>query len=188
MRFSIFQFLRILAYTIVGFVIIFGAKLYLSSLLDVLNLIVGISLLYGSVTSFMLSIRRKAYKNEDNHVATHALIIIFSIIILISKYLFKDNSFIIICTLWGVAAIVSGSVRLNATLYEISEKKFKGLEVIETIESIVEIILAITLILDPQSHVETHLILLGASNVLFALILLVHEIKMRIQFKKVLNK
>ncbi len=188
MKYYIFKSIRILAYIIVGITLIIGAYTFLDNLLNYLNYIVGITVLYGSTTAFILAIDRKAYKNEDNHVGTHLLIMIFSIIIILSKYINKDIEFSLICTLWGISAIITGSVRLNGSIYDIARREFKGVNLIECVESVVEIILAVALILNPSDHVKTHIILLGISNILFAIILLIHEIKFKRKINEVLDK
>lgn len=188
MKYYILKIIRIIAYVIVGIVLILGSYFFLDNLVNYLNLIVGLSLFYGSLTSFLLSIKRRSFEHEDNHVASHALTIIFSVVILISKYLFSDVEFSLICSLWGVTAIINGSLRLNKSIYEINKKEISGSNIIETIESVIEIVLAIILILNPEAHVKTHIILLGLSNILFAIILFVHEFKYRMQINKVLNK
>ncbi len=188
MKYYILKSIRILAYIVVGVVLIIGAYNFLDNLLNYLNLIVGIAVLYGSTTAFVLAINRKAYKNEDNHVGTHLLIIIFSIIIILSKYVNKDLEFSLICTLWGISAIITGSVRINGSIYDLARKELKGVNLVECLESIIEIVLAVVLILNPAEHVKTHIVLLGASNILFAVILLVHEIKFKKEVNKVLEK
>jgi len=188
MKYYVLKSIRILAYIIVGIILIIGAYNFLDNLLNYLNLIVGIAVLYGSTTAFVLAINRKAYKNEDNHVGTHFLIMIFSIIIILSKYFNEDLEFSLICTLWGISAIITGSIRINGSIYDLARKELKGVNLVEFIESVVEIVLAVVLILNPEEHVKTHIVLLGASNILFAIILLVHEIKFKREVNKVLDK
>ncbi len=187
-KYKILRITRIVVYYIVGIFIILGSYLFQDLIKDNLNLLVGISLFYDSNAALISSLKRKAYNQEENHIATHGINIIFSIIIILSKYIFIENTFSIICTLWGISAIIGGSSRLNITIHEIAHKKFKIIELIETLESIVEISLSVFLILDPIEHLHSHVLLLGLSSLLVAIILNVHEVKNHILYAKIGNK
>jgi uncharacterized membrane protein HdeD (DUF308 family) len=187
-KYKILRITRIIVYYIVGIFIILGSYLFQDIIKDNLNLLVGVSLFYDSTAALISSIKRKAYNQEENHIGTHGLNIIFSILIIISKYIFGDNTFYIICTLWGISAIINGSVRLNITIHEIAHKKFKLIECIETIESIIEIALSVFLILDPIEHLHSHVLLLGLSSLLVAIILNVHEIKNYLLYSRLVKK
>ncbi len=182
-KYRFLRLTRIIVYFIVGTYIILGSYLFVDMIKNNLNLLVGISLFYDSTAAEISSIKRKAYNQEENHIGTHLISMIFSFIIILSKYIFIDKSFYIICSLWGVSAIINGSVRLNITVHQIAHKKFKGIEIVETLEAIIEIALSVFLILDPIEHLHSHLLLLGLSSILVAIILSVHEIKNHYLYK-----
>lgn len=186
-KYKFLRLTRIIVYFIVGIYIILGSYFFIDTIKNYLNLLVGISLFYDSTAAEISSIKRKAYNQEENHIGTHFISMIFSFIIILSKYIFKDESFYIICSLWGVSAIINGSVRLNISVHKIAHKKFKGIEIIETLEAIIEIALSVFLILDPIEHLHSHLLLLGLSSILVAIILTVHEIKNYYLYKNVTN-
>lgn len=184
-KYKFLRLTRIIVYFIVGSYIILGSYFFKDTIKNNLNLLVGISLFYDSTAAEIASIKRRAYNQEENHIGTHFISMIFSFIIILSKYIFNDESFYIICSLWGVSAIINGSVRLNISVHQIAQKKFKGIEIIETFEAIVEIALSVFLILDPIEHLHSHLLLLGLSSLLVAIILSVHEMKNYYLYKNV---
>ena len=172
-----FRLFRFLLNIVIGLWILVGAKVNKNVLLEYLSYIVGGSLFVETLVSISHDIINKKYNNDENHMASHIITLIISIMILLIRPIYRDPRLEITCILWGICAIMSSSLNLNFTIYEIAHKEFKTLEFIEMLEALLEIGLSILLIMEPANHVDVHIYLLGIEYILEALLTAFHFIK-----------
>ncbi len=172
-----FRLFRFILNIIIGLWIIIGARVNKEFLLEYLSYIVGGSLFIESLVSIIHDITNKKYNNDENHMASHIIALVISIMILLIRPIYKGPNLEITCILWGICAIMSSSLNLNFSIYEIAHKEFKTIEFIEMCESLLEIGLSILLIMEPEGHVDTHIYLLGFEYILESLITMFHFIK-----------
>ena len=172
-----FRLFRFVLNIFIGLWILIGAKVEKKFIIEYLSYIVGASLFVESVISLIHDIIKKKYNNDENHMGSHIVSLIISIMILLIRPIYKEPKLELTCILWGISAIMSSSLNLNFTIYEITHKEFRFIEFIEMIESIAEIALSILLIMEPDNHVDTHIILLGVEYILESVLTAFHFIK-----------
>ena len=143
---------KIVFYVPIGIIII----IFRNNLIDNLSLIVGIPMLVFSFESLIYEIVSKNYRNESNRLGEELIKIILSATII---FAFDDNVEMI-SIIWGIIAIITALKELSKSIYEIVNKR-KMLFFIVIAHSIVQIVFAILLIVEPSEHVTFHLILLG---------------------------
>lgn len=171
MKNNVARVLKIFLYLFTGVLIILSSIFIFDSFVNYINYIVGISLVVGSTSSLVFDIRKKRYEHDENHIASHFMLIVFGLIILLSKPVLNKVDLELVCTLWGVAVIINSCLRLDLSVYEIFNKE---VHILETIEAFAEIVLGILLILHPESHVKFHIILLGIEFILESSAQLLH--------------
>lgn len=125
-------------------------------LIDYLSYIVGIPMLILSLEGLVYEVVNKSYKTMHNRLGEEVIKIILSVLII---FAFDDNV-LIISIIWGIIAILQAVKELSKSIYEINyQKNYKYL--ILLIQTVLEIIFAILLIIEPEEHVSFHLVLLG---------------------------
>lgn len=156
---------KMLIYFILGIIII----IFRIELKKYLYLVVGIPVLVLAIEGMTYEILTKSYLKKHNHIGAELLRLILSVIIIF----FLKNDLILICIIWGIIAILSSTREFGQCIYKLTEKRSIIIS-IQLLESIFQTVFAILLIIDPEEHVNFHLILLGvemeleASRILFS--------------------
>ncbi|MBR6072396.1 MAG: hypothetical protein IKP77_06185 [Acholeplasmatales bacterium] len=140
-------------------------------LINYLSLIVGIPMLIVSIEGLIYEIAIHSYKTEHNRIGEEIIKIILSVLIIFAF----DNNVEIISIIWGVIAILQAVKELSKAIYELT---YGGnpLFLLLLLQTIIQIIFAILLIIEPEEHVSLHLVLLGvemeleSSRILFTFI------------------
>jgi uncharacterized membrane protein HdeD (DUF308 family) len=166
-------FIRIFLYITFGLILIIGEANDAIFVTYNLNLIVGIPLLIGSLSHLYSDFKRCKYKSVDNFFGGEIIIAVLSILAIFYPLLKKsfEEEIIFICIVWGVIAILNGSRDFSHVIYYINSKEPY---IYSLIESIIMIILALLLILDPLEHVKLHIIVLGIEFLIEAAEVCIH--------------
>ncbi|MCR5786420.1 MAG: hypothetical protein K6G28_01805 [Acholeplasmatales bacterium] len=165
--------IRLTLYALIGLLLIIGELNELPFIIDNLNIIVGTPLLIGSVSHMISDFKEGKHMKHDNFFGGEFIVTILSVIILFYPLLGKqkNDEIIFICIAWGVIAILNGSRDFSHVIYYINSKKPY---VYSLIESVIMVVLAIMLILDPMEHVKLHIIVLGIEFLIEALEVVIH--------------
>ena len=173
-KLSLIGLLKTTLYIFIGIFIIIGNTFMHDVIHTYINYLVGIPMLIGVLISVVNDFKYKRYLHDENHMASHFIALIISILILLAHFIFKDHDIAIVCILWGVVTIMNSSLRLNLCIHEAIKKESF---IYEAIEGIVEIVLSFLLIYDPEEHINLHIYVLGIEYILEALMTLILNVK-----------
>lgn len=115
----------------------------------------GILMIVSGIFALIMSIRSKEYKTSETNVTSIGIIVLaLGVVILVHN----DGADSLIGAIWGMLGLYRGSGELNYAISCIFRKKpfYK-----EMVHSIIELMLAVILLLDPIAKLQTHLIILG---------------------------
>lgn len=142
--------IRSIVFLMVGaFIIIFNSKT-----INYLSLLIGIFMIITSLVDAFVHLLTKDYKEKSYTLYTPFVIFILALLILFTS----KNDIVFICLIWGVIAILQAGRTINECVYNFfNNKKY----IISLLESIISMVLAIMLIINPLEHVQMHLIILG---------------------------
>lgn len=145
-------------------------------MVNYLSYIAGIPMLILSIEGLIYEIISKSYKTEHNRIGEEIIKIILSVLIIFAF----NNNVEIICVIWGIIAILQAVKELSKSIYELAYGQ-NPLYLLLLLQTIIQIIFAVLLIIEPEEHVSLHLVLLGVEMELESLRIFITFI---INFKK----
>ncbi len=143
--------LKPIIYILTGLLII----IFYEQILSILPYVVGSIMILVNISSIITDIFLKEY----NHIGYKIGIIMLGIIIIT----IVSEDFNAICIIWATISIINGGRSLIKSMLGINESI---LNIFSLFLAIVAIVLSIFLILNPENHVATHIILLGIEIIL----------------------
>ena len=146
------RFNKMMIYFILGIIVI----IFRDELKKYLYLVVGIPMLILAIEGLTYELFTKSYLRKHNHLGQEILSFILALIII----LFLDNDLNLICIIWGIIAILSSTKEFSETIYDLALKR-SFLLILKLFEAILQTIFAIMLMIEPEEHIDFHLILLG---------------------------
>ncbi len=123
-------------------------------------------------------IRIKEYKKRETKLTSNGIVyFLLGIVILY----FKSNSYMIIGAIWGTLGLLKGSEVLNKAICAIAEKEHF---LKELVEAVVELVLGILLLLEPDGNLHHHIMILGLELIITGW----RHIRKTIRSEKICNK
>lgn len=151
---NVFKINKIIIYFLVGLFIILFHNYILNH--NILYLVIGITTLVLAIEGLIVDIVLKRYKTDNNHIGSELFKIALSLVILIAFN--KKSDFEMVCICWSIIVIIANTKTLNKAISNLfTKKKF----MFSIIFSIMQLVLAIMLISNPEHHVKLHIIILG---------------------------
>ena len=146
--------MRAIVYGLLGLYIFFAGE----KAVGCLHIVIGLVIFIESLEEFIYELVKKSFL-EHEHTLYHPLaFMIIAAVIFFSG----DNSIGYLCIIWGVVAIVDSCKELNEALYQ----KAKGIHALKFVRSIIAIVFAVLLVIDPFEHVKFHMYLLAVEYML----------------------
>ena len=170
---KIFEIVRALLFATGGVLIL----VFNNKIADYIGYVVGsVAILYG-VEGIIEGIIEKNIFSEHTHLFDDGVYILLGIFILS----FMHDKVYDICIVWAVWAILRESRELKESF--LAAKNHRPF-IINTVESLVEIVFSILLIMDPEEHIHTHIILLAIEFLSRDLVMLVDIIFDKVKANK----
>lgn len=152
---KIYQIVKTVLYLIGGLAIL----IFHNELFNYVDYVVGTVILLYGIDIFILGLTNKTLFKEEGLLAqaiTHTIIGVI-------MYIVPDD-IVITCTIWAVWTILREGKELSECIKRFTEKKPA---ILNTIESLIVIVLSFIMIVQPtEDHAKFHLILLGIELIL----------------------
>ncbi len=129
---------------------------------ELVYLVVGVTTLVLAIEGLLYDIIYKQFKTTHNHIGTELFKIALAIVMIV---VFKEN-LVLICVCWAILVALNSTKTLNKSIGHMSKKEPF---VFSMIFSIVQLVLAILLIIDPEEHASMHVVLLGVEFIVEAI-------------------
>ena len=155
---TIFKINKFIIYLVLGIIIL----VLRDDTYNYLYLLIAIPSLVLNIEQLSYEIYERAYYKKANLIGACLLKIALALIILI-----MNADMLVVCVLWGISIIISSTITLDESTYLVTNRKIFAF-LIEVAESIVQIVFAVLLIIDPVEHISFHIILLGVEMLLIA--------------------
>ena len=128
--------------------------------MEYLNFVVGGAILLYAILSIGNSIFKKDILHNDHGLIEGLILLIFATLIM---FIVKDD-LVKICLIWATWSILREAKEITEDLHHLAHK---GPGLISIIESIIVIVMSITMIMNPtEHHAHVHVILLGIELIL----------------------